>query len=85
MYVQRKNNAMNKLNAGDDLMITDDQLNEYREIGIKVRVIRDTDPINDIRGIVVAWDEHTVLIRKQNRKVLKLPRNYIYQPWDQER
>jgi RNase P/RNase MRP subunit p29 len=66
-------------------MITDDQLNEYREIGTKVRVIRDADPINDIRGIVVAWDDHTVLIRKQNRKVLKLPRNYIYQPWEQER
>ena len=66
-------------------MITDDQLNEFREIGTKLRVIRDADPINDVRGIVVAWDEHSVLIRKQNRKVLKLVRSYIFQPWDQER
>jgi RNase P/RNase MRP subunit p29 len=66
-------------------MITDEQLNEYREIGTKLRVIRDIDPINDIKGIVVAWDEHSVLIRKQNRKVLKLVRSYTYQPWEQER
>jgi RNase P/RNase MRP subunit p29 len=85
MYFQRKKSALNILILGDDYVITDDQLNEYREIGTKVRVIRDIDPINDIRGIVVAWDEHTVLIRKQNRKVLKLTRNYIYQPWEQER
>jgi RNase P/RNase MRP subunit p29 len=85
MYFHRKNNALTILKLGVVLVITDDQLNEYREIGTKVRVIRDIDPINDIRGIVVAWDDHTVLIRKQNRKVLKLPRNYIYQPWDQER
>jgi hypothetical protein len=85
MYVERKNNPINTFILGDDLVITDEQLNEYREIGTKIRVIRDIDPINDIRGIVVAWDEHWVLIRKQNRKVLKLPRNYIYQPWEQER
>jgi RNase P/RNase MRP subunit p29 len=66
-------------------LITDDQLNEFREIGTRLRVIRDADPINDVKGIVVAWDEHSVLIRKQNRKVLKLVRSYIFQPWDQER
>lgn len=66
-------------------MITDDQLNEFREIGTKLRVIRDADPINDVKGIVVAWDEHSVLIRKQNRKVIKLVRSYQFQPWDQER
>jgi hypothetical protein len=66
-------------------MITDDQLNEFREIGTKLRVIRDIDPINDVKGIVVAWDEHSVLIRKQNRKVIKLVRSYTFQPWEQER
>jgi RNase P/RNase MRP subunit p29 len=66
-------------------MITDDQLNEFREVGTKLRVIRDIDPINDVKGIVVAWDEHSVLIRKQNRKVIKLVRSYTFQPWEQER
>jgi sRNA-binding regulator protein Hfq len=66
-------------------VITDDQLNQYRENGTKLRIIRDEDAINDVRGIVVAWDEHTVLIRKQNRKVLKLSRDYVYQPWELER
>lgn len=66
-------------------MITDDLLNEFREMGTKLRVIRDIDAINDVKGIVVAWDEHSVLIRKQNRKVIKLVRSYQFQPWDQER
>jgi hypothetical protein len=66
-------------------MITDDQLNEFRERGTKLRVIRDIDPIHDVKGIVVAWDEHSVLIRKQNRKVIKLVRSYKFQPWEQER
>lgn len=66
-------------------MITDDLLNEFREMGTKLRVIRDIDAINDVKGIVVAWDEHSVLIRKQNRKVIKLVRSYLFQPWDQER
>jgi RNase P/RNase MRP subunit p29 len=66
-------------------MITDEQLDEFREIGTKLRVIRDIDPINDVKGIVVAWDEHSVLIRKQNRKVIKLVRSYTFQPWEQER
>jgi hypothetical protein len=66
-------------------VITDDQLNQYRESGTKLRVIRDEDAINDVRGIVVAWDEHFVLIRKMNRKVLKLSRDYVYQPWELER
>jgi RNase P/RNase MRP subunit p29 len=66
-------------------MITDDQLDQFREIGTKLRVIRDIDPINDVKGIVVAWDDHSVLIRKQNRKVIKLVRSYTFQPWEQER
>jgi hypothetical protein len=66
-------------------VISDDQLNQFRESGIRLRVIRDSETINDVRGIVVAWDEHTVLIRKQNRNVVKLTRNYTYQPWELER
>jgi hypothetical protein len=76
---------LNNDEPGDDPVITYDQLNEYRESGMKLRVIRDEDVINDVRGIVVAWDDSYVLIRKQNRKVLKLSRDYIYQPWELER
>lgn len=61
-------------------MITDEQLNEYRLSGEKVRVIRDALPSNDVRGIVVAWNEEEVVIRRPNRNVIKLDRNYIIQP-----
>lgn len=61
-------------------MISDERLNEYRVSGIKVRVVRDAIRANDIRGTVVAWNEDTVVIRKSNRKVVKLPRTYFYQP-----
>ncbi|WNQ09696.1 hypothetical protein MJA45_18965 [Paenibacillus aurantius] len=66
-------------------MITDDQLDEYRQAGTKLRVIRDADVANDVKGIVLAWDDRHVLIRKQNRRVLKLDRAYTYKPWEQER
>lgn len=66
-------------------MVTDDQLNEWRIASTKIRVIRDALPQNDVKGIVVAWDEHTVIIRKQNRKVVKLSRSYTYQPAELER
>lgn len=61
-------------------MISDEQLNEYRLSGEKVRVVRDALEENDVRGVVVAWDENHVLIRKSNRNVVKLDRNYIYRP-----
>lgn len=61
-------------------MISDEQLNEYRLSGEKVRVMRDSLPSNDVRGIVVAWNEEQVVIRRPNRNVIKLDRNYIYQP-----
>lgn len=61
-------------------MMTDEQLNEYRISGEKVRVIRDAIPDNDIRGIVVAWDDTHVLIRRPNRNVVKLDRSYRIQP-----
>lgn len=61
-------------------MISDEELNEFRLSGEKVRVVRDALPENDIRGIVVAWDEKQVLIRRPNRNVVKLDRNYSYRP-----
>lgn len=67
------------------MMITDDQLNAWRVEAKRVRVIRDADPANDVKGLVVAWDADTVLIRKQNRRVIKLPRMYRIQPLELER
>ncbi|GIO30219.1 MULTISPECIES: hypothetical protein [Paenibacillus] len=66
-------------------MITDEQLNHYRLSGEMVRVVRDGIEDNDVKGIVVAWDDEHVLIRRRNRKVVKLDRNYIYQPVDEPR
>jgi len=59
-------------------MISDEELNEFRLSGEKVRVVRDAIPENDVRGIVVAWDETHVIIRKPNRNVVKLDRRYSY-------
>jgi hypothetical protein len=66
-------------------MITEEQLDQYRVDSTLLRVIRDVSPTNDVRGIVVAWDEETVLIRKKNRRVVKLARGYVYQPYENER
>ncbi|MCQ6563101.1 hypothetical protein [Paenibacillus mendelii] len=60
-------------------MITEEQLNTYRLEGTKLRVIRDALEMNDVIGIVVAWDEDSVVIRKHNRRVVKLGRQYIYE------
>ncbi|MFC3748542.1 hypothetical protein [Paenibacillus sp. GCM10012306] len=61
-------------------MISDEELNAYRISGEKVRVVRDGIASNDIRGIVLAWDESQVMIRRPNRNVVKLDRNYLIQP-----
>ncbi|WP_166246472.1 hypothetical protein [Paenibacillus turpanensis] len=61
------------------MQITDEQLDEFRIQGLKVRVIRDANPANDVLGYVVAWDDSTVMVRKQNRKIVKLDRGYRYQ------
>jgi RNase P/RNase MRP subunit p29 len=61
-------------------LITEEQLNEYRISGEKVRVQRDQNRENDVRGVVVAWDDKYVVIRKSNRNLLKLPRYYVYSP-----
>ncbi|MEI7028097.1 hypothetical protein [Paenibacillus sp. y28] len=66
-------------------MISEEQLDTYRLEGTKLRVIRDANPENDVRGIVVAWDEQSVLIRKPNRRVVKLDRHYSYQPASEQR
>ncbi|PDO11524.1 MAG: hypothetical protein BLM47_02025 [Candidatus Reconcilbacillus cellulovorans] len=64
-------------------MITDEELDRYRIEGTLLRVVRDADPANDVYGIVVAWDERSVLIRKPNRKMVKLDRAYTYLPAQQ--
>lgn len=66
-------------------MISEELLDQYRIKGIKIRIIRDADEANDVKGIVVAWNEDSVLIRKQNRKVVKLSRSYTIQPLEQQR
>lgn len=60
-------------------MISDEELDAFRVAGEKVRVVRDSEKSNDVRGIVVAWDAEQVLIRRPNRNVVKLDRNYLYQ------
>ncbi|MFC5405741.1 hypothetical protein [Cohnella soli] len=65
--------------------MTDEQLDRYRQDGTKVRIVRDALDINDVRGIVVAWDDDYVLIRRPNRKVVKIQRIYDMQPASEER
>lgn len=60
-------------------MISDEQLNELRLSGERVRVVRDGLESNDIIGTVVAWDAEQVIFRRRNRRVVKLDRRYSYQ------
>ncbi|TVY08298.1 hypothetical protein [Paenibacillus cremeus] len=66
-------------------MITDEQLDQYRIDGTFLRVVRDADRANDVRGYVVAWDDQTVMIRKRSRRVVKLDRSYLYEPYEEPR
>ncbi|MCZ8517981.1 MULTISPECIES: hypothetical protein [Paenibacillus] len=66
-------------------MITDEELDKYRLDGTLLRIVRDADRTNDVRGYVVAWDDETVMIRKRTRKVVKLDRSYVYQPYIETR
>lgn len=66
-------------------MISDEQLDAYRVEGTLLRVVRDANRDNDVRGFVVAWDENSVLFRKRTRKVVKLDRRYVYQPYSEPR
>lgn len=61
------------------MMISDDQLESLRQSGLKVRVVRDANPDNDVKGYVVAWDDKEVLIRRPNRRVVKLSREYTFE------
>ncbi len=63
----------------------DEMLDRYRVEGTKVRVVRDALEQNDVVGIVVAWDDASVLIRKANRRVVKLSRQYRMQPAEEPR
>ncbi|NMI02664.1 hypothetical protein HF638_01660 [Paenibacillus sp. SZ31] len=66
-------------------MISDTELDALRLSGEKVRVVRDELESNDVTGIVVAWDGEQVLIRRQNRRVVKLDRGYRYQLFSEPR
>lgn len=66
-------------------MISDERLNEYRVEGTSIRVVRDSLEMNDVIGIVVAWDDEHVLIRRKNRRVVKLKREYQFQPASEPR
>ncbi|HZG88021.1 hypothetical protein [Paenibacillus sp.] len=67
-------------------MISEEQLDRYRIDGTLLRVVRDANRDNDVRGYVVAWDESSVLIRKRStRRLVKLDRRYVYQPIEEER
>lgn len=65
--------------------MNDEQLDRYRVEGTKVRIVRDALEQNDVVGIVVAWDDEFVLIRKQNRRVIKIKRGYAMQPASEPR
>jgi hypothetical protein len=66
-------------------MVTADMLQQFRLSGARVRVRRDADPANDVLGIVVAWDEEMVLLRKANRKLVKLSREYGFEAENAEK
>lgn len=66
-------------------MISDEELNKFRVEGLKVRVVRDAERDNDVRGLVVAWNDDKVMIRKPNRRVVELKRSYFYQLASEER
>ncbi|WP_035157782.1 hypothetical protein [Cohnella thermotolerans] len=57
--------------------MTEEQLDKFRVEGTKVRVVRDALEMNDVVGFVVAWDDESVLIRRPNRRVVKLKRDYV--------
>ncbi|MDQ6419033.1 hypothetical protein RB620_06235 [Paenibacillus sp. LHD-117] len=60
-------------------MISEEQLDLFRLSGENVRVVRDELESNDVLGIVVAWDDSSVMIRKPSRRVVKLSRSHLYQ------
>jgi len=65
--------------------MTDEELDAWRIAGTTVRIVRDALEENDVIGLVVAWDDKDVLIRKPNRRVVKVSRSYRIQPADEPR
>ncbi|GMK38094.1 hypothetical protein PCCS19_11480 [Paenibacillus sp. CCS19] len=57
-------------------MITEEQLDAFRQSGEPVRVVRDGLAANDVYGIIVAWDDSSLVLRKVNKRVVKLSRDY---------
>ncbi|MBW7454203.1 hypothetical protein ACFOLF_31060 [Paenibacillus sepulcri] len=66
-------------------MISEEQLDAYRVEGTRIRVVRDGIEDNDVIGIVVAWDDEVVAIRRPNRRIVKVKRNYIIEPASEPR
>jgi len=66
-------------------MISDEQLDRYRIEGTQLRVVRDAIEANDVIGIVVAWDDEQVMIRKRSRRIVRLSRSYRYEPASEPR
>lgn len=64
------------------MMISEEQLESLRQSGVKVRVVRDANPDNDVKGYIVAWDDKEVLVRRPNRRVIKLSREYTFEIMD---
>ncbi|THF83361.1 hypothetical protein [Cohnella fermenti] len=56
------------------MWMTDEELDKLRVDGTLIRVIRDALEMNDIIGFVVAWDDESLLIRRRNRRVVKMSR-----------
>ncbi|GFN33872.1 hypothetical protein [Paenibacillus xylaniclasticus] len=66
-------------------MITEEQLDAFRQSGEPVRIVRDAIPANDVYGIVVAWDDKGLVLRKVNKRVVKLSRDYVLERAADER
>jgi len=66
-------------------MLNEEQLDKLRVDGTKIRIVRDALEQNDVVGIVVAWDDEYVLIRRPNRRVVKVKRSYSIQTASEER
>jgi len=66
-------------------VISEEQLDQFRVSGELIRVRRDEMEVNDVVGIVVAWDDTSVVIRRANRRVVKLSRNYRFELASSER
>jgi hypothetical protein len=66
-------------------MITEEQLDAFRQSGEPVRIVRDGLAANDVYGIIVAWDDSSLVLRKVNKRVVKLSREYTLERAADER